>query len=194
MAATAGFRTFVVEHEGPLLRTAYLLTGDRRSAEELLTAALASTHRRWRRVAAGDPLAAVRRAMLRSQLRPRHRSAAAGRATPSWSPGADAEPPRGAAEEFRQALLGLPPRTRAALVLRLHEALTEVETADALGCSPGAAAQLIDEGTAALRGQRLGGATTGPSPAALPLDAPSSGAPAATPPPADDDAIYRRPR
>ncbi|WP_448616695.1 sigma factor-like helix-turn-helix DNA-binding protein [Modestobacter sp. URMC 112] len=192
MAATAGFRTFVAEHEGPLLRTAYLLTGDLRTAEELLAAALARTHRRWRWGAAADPVAAVRRAMVRNRPRTRHRTEDAVRG------GADAPPLPAEVEALRRALVDLPPRTRAALVLRLHEGLTEAQAADVLGCPPDLVATLTAEGTAVLRargpvGQPTSASPPGPSPAG-----PTSGGPAATAPPepdeTDDDAIYRRPR
>ena len=59
----AGFRAFVVAQRQSLLRTAYLLTGDRGHAEDLVQTALLKTCRHWRRVAdRGDPSAYVRRA------------------------------------------------------------------------------------------------------------------------------------
>ena len=200
MAATAGFRTFVAEHEGPLLRTAYLLTGDPRTAEGLLAAALARTHRRWRWGAAADPVAAVRRAMVRSRPRTRHRPEHAVRAD------AGAPPLPEPVEALRRALVDLPPRTRAALVLRVHEGLTEAQTADVLGCPPDLVATLTAEGTAALRARGPVGTPASASaspPDSSPVEA-TSGGPAATAPPepdetdetdeTDDDAIYRRPR
>ena len=193
MAATAGFRTFVAEHEGPLLRTAYLLTGDQRTAEELLAAALARTHRRWRWGSAADPVAAVRRAMVRSRPRSRHRPGDAVRE------GADVPPLPEAVEALRRTLVDLPPRTRAALVLRLHEGLTEVQAADVLGCPPDLVATLTGEATAALRARGLVGEPASAPPPGPSLIAPTSGGPAATAPPGpdptdDDDDIYRRPR
>jgi DNA-directed RNA polymerase specialized sigma24 family protein len=97
-------------------------------------------------------------------------------------------PPERDTEELRRALRALPPRTRAALVLRLHDSLAEADTADVLGCSPGTVAALIEEATAALRGIGLG---EPPAPAAAPS---SPGAARTTSPEPDDDAIYRRPR
>ncbi len=141
---TAGFRAFVAEHEGPLLRTAYLLTGDPQSAEELLAAALAGTRRRWRRAAA-DPVAAVRRAMVRGLVPSRDRPAA-DRAV-EFPGDAAPPPPDGDDQELRRAVLDLPPRTRAALVLRLHDALSEAEAAEVLDCSPSTVAALTVEAT-----------------------------------------------
>ena len=57
-----GFQEFVEVRYTDLLRTAYLLTGDRAAAEDLVQAALLTTMRHWRSVA--DPMAYVRRAMV----------------------------------------------------------------------------------------------------------------------------------
>jgi DNA-directed RNA polymerase specialized sigma24 family protein len=190
MARTVDLETFVVEHEGRLLRTAYLLTGDRRSAEELLAEALVSTHRRppWpgrsRWGPDGDPVAAVRRAMVRALERREGQQVSDRPVGAAWCPDdAGLLPDRGT-EELRRALLDLPPRTRAALVLRLHDALPEAETAEVLGCSAGAVAALTEEARAAVHGLCLA------RPAAPVAAAPTS-RPAASPEP-DDDAIYRR--
>lgn len=63
MGDDESFRVFVQRQWGPLVRTAFLLTGDRGHAEDLVQAALEKTHRRWDRVSAMDaPVAYVRRA------------------------------------------------------------------------------------------------------------------------------------
>jgi DNA-directed RNA polymerase specialized sigma24 family protein len=49
------FDDFVVARGAALLRTAYLLTGDRHLAEDLVQAALAKTYRHWKRVRGGSP-------------------------------------------------------------------------------------------------------------------------------------------
>jgi RNA polymerase sigma factor (sigma-70 family) len=48
-------------------------------------------------------------------------------------------------------VLALPPRQRAAVVLRFYEDLSERETADALGCSASAAKSLVARAMRALR-------------------------------------------
>ncbi len=59
-----GFRAFVASRSAALARTAYLLTGDRHLAEDLLQEALARVAARWDRVAAaGDPEPYVRRVL-----------------------------------------------------------------------------------------------------------------------------------
>jgi RNA polymerase sigma factor (sigma-70 family) len=52
----AGFERFVIDASPGLLRSAYLLTRDRRDAEDLLQTALIRTMRRWRSIT-GSPLA-----------------------------------------------------------------------------------------------------------------------------------------
>ncbi len=54
-AETADFVSFVSARQHALLRTAYLLTGDRHAAEDLLQTALTKTYLAWSRV---DPATA----------------------------------------------------------------------------------------------------------------------------------------
>jgi RNA polymerase sigma-70 factor (sigma-E family) len=54
-------------------------------------------------------------------------------------------------EQMKQALLLLPARQRAALVLRYYEDLPEAQIADILRCRPGTVRSLISRGVAALR-------------------------------------------
>jgi DNA-directed RNA polymerase specialized sigma24 family protein len=44
----AALRQFVIDRSNALFRTAYLLTGDRHAAEDLVQSALAKTAARWR--------------------------------------------------------------------------------------------------------------------------------------------------
>src|SRR4029079_13061493 len=65
----AEFATFVRARTGALLRTAYLLTGDRHLAEDLVQDALARTHRaRHGRMATGLLWAYTRTAMYHRQV------------------------------------------------------------------------------------------------------------------------------
>lgn len=133
------FRDFVASRSPALLRTAYLLVGERALAEDLVQSALAKAYRHWDRVTAtGSPEASVRRIMVNERR--------------SWwrrNPGREvlgAVPDRGGPDESAglaerdavwQAVLRLPPRTRAVLVLRYWEDLSEAETAHILDCSVG---------------------------------------------------------
>lgn len=132
------FSEFMAARWAPLYRTAYLLTGDRHEAEDLLQGALARTCVRWEGIR--DKRAAdayVRRAMVNQMSRQwRHR----GREIPT-----DELPDRGHAggldvradhlalwEQIRR----LPQRMRAKM-LRYVEDLSAEATARELGCSVG---------------------------------------------------------
>ncbi|MFV2103396.1 SigE family RNA polymerase sigma factor [Micromonospora sp. LOL_024] len=139
-----GFREFVEIRYADLVRTAYLLTGSRHAAEDLVQIALMRAMRRWRQV--DQPMAYVRQIMVneRTKLWRRFgsRELLAG-FTGSWRSHTPPEPSRDLADEVvtRHEVLGalhhLPPRMRAVLVLRYWEDLTEAQTAEMLGCSVG---------------------------------------------------------
>ena len=59
-------------------------------------------------------------------------------------------------DDLWRALAVLPPRQRAALVLRYYDDLSEREAGQVLGCSTGALHQLVTRATATLR-EHLGG-------------------------------------
>ena len=54
-------------------------------------------------------------------------------------------------DQLMQAMRAMPPRERAAVVLRYYEDLTERETAQAMGCSVGAVKGYTSRGIARLR-------------------------------------------
>ena len=62
-------------------------------------------------------------------------------------------PDVGAREELWGAVLSLPARQRAAVVLRYYEDLSERETADVLGCSTAAAKSLVARAMQSLRAE-----------------------------------------
>jgi RNA polymerase sigma-70 factor (sigma-E family) len=146
-----GFQEFVSIRYGDLLRTAYLLSGSREAAEDLVQTALLTTMRHWRGVT--DPMAYVRRAMVnhRTSLWRRMSSrelltdAPPDRSTP------DGTVSRAERDELLTALGRLPVRMRAVLVLRYWEDLTEVETARVLGCSVGTVKSQASRGLGRLR-------------------------------------------
>jgi DNA-directed RNA polymerase specialized sigma24 family protein len=68
------FTAFVREQGVPMLRTAYLLTGDRGHAEDLVQSALAKSYGQWSKVSRADhPTAYVRRLMVNMHLSWRRR-------------------------------------------------------------------------------------------------------------------------
>ena len=65
----AGFDAFVREHSQRLGRAAYLLTGDRHLAEDLVQTALAKVAIRWEQIVAkGDPAPYVRTVVIRTAI------------------------------------------------------------------------------------------------------------------------------
>ena len=155
MAAHDDFRAFVDQHWAPLVRTAYLLTGDRGHAEDLVQSALEKTHRRWSRVSRMDaPVAYVRRAMVNTATSWRRRRRVS--EVPlllTDSPAGDPYAPVDSRQQVLAALRTLPPRTRAVLVLRYFADLSEAEAAAALGCSVGSVKSQASRGLARLREQ-----------------------------------------
>ena len=138
----ARFRDFAVGRWHTLLRTAFLLSGDRDGAERLLAGALARCHGAWGEVERTDtPETWVRREMVRELTGRRRRRAGPVPAEPGQTfAGVPDEPDEEAArrEALWQALLALPPRLRAVLVLRRYEQLSEAGTAQLVGCSEAA--------------------------------------------------------
>jgi RNA polymerase sigma-70 factor (sigma-E family) len=134
------FRDFVATRSAALFRSAYLLTGQREAAEDLLQGALAKVARRWSRIRL-DPEPYTRRVLYRDQvsrwrLRSWRREAAYGDLPDAAAPGDHA-----AATDLRLALaaaLGrLTARQRAVVVLRYVEDLAETEVAAVLDVSVG---------------------------------------------------------
>jgi RNA polymerase sigma-70 factor (sigma-E family) len=148
------FRDYVVARTPALLRTAYLLTGDRGDAEDLLQEALFRLSRAWRRVSESMSLDAyVRRTMVNlstSRWR-RHRvRTVTVAAVPEHSRADDADDVSDR-DEIWQALATVPPRMRAVLVLRFYEDLSEADTAAVLGCAVGTVKSQTARGLVKLR-------------------------------------------
>jgi RNA polymerase sigma-70 factor (sigma-E family) len=134
------FTEFVAGSSRRLLALAYLLTGDRYAAEDLLQGALERTYQRWTRVSRdGSPHAYVRRALVNGAT-DRHRRRR-GVVEVDLENATLSDDDRGDELAARDALLAvvrqLPAGQRAVLVLRYYEGLTETETAASLGCSIG---------------------------------------------------------
>jgi len=162
------FAAFVTAAEPGLLSTAFLLTGSRPVATGAVETALVSVHRRWRRL--DDPTAEARRSLVAGVLH--------GPGTTQLVESAQVEV-SAVDRAWLTALGALPVRTRAAVVLRLHDGLDDARTAELLDCDPATVAGLVEAGVRTL--------------AALLPDGPS--APAEAPAPVEDPyAIYRRPR
>jgi RNA polymerase sigma-70 factor (sigma-E family) len=134
------YREFVAARSRELLRFAWMLTYDAGRAEDLLQTSFARLWPHWSRVCRdGDPAAYVRKVMVNT-------------ATAWWARRWRAEVPTADVPEvatidrldvvddrdaLQRALMALPRRQRAVVVLRYYQGLSEAETADTLGCSVG---------------------------------------------------------
>jgi RNA polymerase sigma-70 factor (sigma-E family) len=157
-----GFAEFVIARSHALFRTCCLLVGDRGLAEDLLQEALTTTYVRWRKLR--DP--ALAEAYTRKVITT---TAISWWRRKSWQaerPRDDVpdQPDSGAAGHADDVavrawlwdeLQALPPRQRAAIVLRYYDDLTEVQTAEAMGCSVGTVKSQVSDALRRLRG-RLG--------------------------------------
>jgi RNA polymerase sigma-70 factor (sigma-E family) len=137
-----------------LSRAAYLLTGDRSQAEELVQNALVKAAVRWRRLATGgDPEAYVRKIMVNDHISWWRRFAR--RELPQTSAGVVAahDPADRTAQrlDLAAALAKLPARQRAVIVLRFYQDLSEADTAAALGCAVGTVKSQTSDALAKLR-------------------------------------------
>ncbi|MFG3050956.1 SigE family RNA polymerase sigma factor [Kitasatospora sp. NPDC048239] len=147
------FRAFTGTAWPRLLRTAYLLAGDRYSAEDLVQQALERAYAAWGRVRrADDPHAYVRRIVVNEHARRFRRRAPEQLVTAVPE---QAGPDGFGALDDRAALLAalasLPARQRQAVVLRYWEDLSESQVAAAMGCSVGTVKSQASKGIAKLR-------------------------------------------
>src|ERR1700744_2977535 len=115
------FDRFVADNANGLVRTAYLMVGDLHEAEDLLQETLFKVASKWPRVCRMEnPVAYTRRILVNQALHGRARRSPT-RAEPKATPPpetASAASRLEAHDELFDALAALPPRQRAALVLR----------------------------------------------------------------------------
>jgi RNA polymerase sigma-70 factor (sigma-E family) len=134
------FADFVRVHSASLFRTAYLMTGDYQRAEDVLQAALVRLYQRWVKVEAMEwPVGYARKVVVSQAVswwrkRSSHESLLQVWDEPAWDGRVD-----DVAEHERvwRAVLSLPRRQRAVMVLRYYEDLTEAQIAETLGIAPG---------------------------------------------------------
>ena len=147
------FAEFVATRSRQLIRLAYVLTGDQHTAEDLLQNALVKAAAHWGRIHTA-PEAYVRRIMYREQinwLRHRARRRETAMAQVPETPAGDEAADVAARLALRDALLALPPRRRAVLVLRYLEDLPESQVAEIMGCSIGTVRSQSHRAVAQLR-------------------------------------------
>jgi len=132
----ASFEEFVVASSPHLRRLAFAWCRDWHEADDLVQHTLEKMYRSWHRVRAEDPFAYARTTLLRTLLaerrRARHRREVLVTGVPD-RPGQAEE----TSDAVMDALIDLPPRQRAVVLLRIVEDLSVAETARVLGVSPG---------------------------------------------------------
>ncbi|SBT45345.1 SigE family RNA polymerase sigma factor [Micromonospora auratinigra] len=145
------FRDFVTARYADLLRTAYLLTGDRDAAQDLVHESLVKVMRHWRRL--DEPMAYVRRTMVNERTSRWRRLGLRELLTAAVPDRAGPDPTDVVAvrDELLAALDRLPVRMRTVLVLRYWEDLPEAEVAALMGCAPGTVKSQAARGLARLR-------------------------------------------
>jgi RNA polymerase sigma-70 factor (sigma-E family) len=154
------YREFVVEQAAPLRRCAYLFCGDWHFAEDLMQTTLVKIYRAWPKVLRQQVTGNyARKVLLRTWLdekRRRWRRSEIGHADLPERSDTAVEPEVAAERSWTRdivhtALLAVPPRQRAVLVLRYFDELSVAETAEAMGCTEGTVKSQSARGLANLR-------------------------------------------
>src|SRR6059036_2960073 len=141
--AYPSFASYVKARQPVLLRTARSLTANPSDAEDLLQTALTKTYVAWERIEDHRALDGyVRRALLNtrtSQWRKRRidEFACDELPEPGILPAPDPAEQQALRDALWRAVLRLPDRQRAMVVLRYYEDLSEARTAEVLGVSVG---------------------------------------------------------
>jgi RNA polymerase sigma-70 factor (sigma-E family) len=148
------FDTFVRGCSTRLLRSAWLLVADRQAAEDLLQEVLVKVYFAWARIET-NPEAYARQALVRQAIsRHRYRKRRPETLAPAHRDPSSPDIAESVAlqRSVVAALRDLPPRQRAAVVLRYFEDLPEADAAAVLGCSGGTVRAQASRGIARLRG------------------------------------------
>jgi RNA polymerase sigma-70 factor (sigma-E family) len=132
------FSEFVTARGQELTRFAWLLSRDPTEAQDLVQDTLAAAYVSWRRIErSASPEAYVRRMMVNRHISiwRRHRNRIEPRPELPESAATDPVSATVVTDAVRMIVRGLPPRQRAAIVLRYYADCPDREIADALGCS-----------------------------------------------------------
>lgn len=148
------FDAFVAARSPALLRSAYLLCGDRGRAEDLVQTALAKVWVRWDRIGEMEHVEAyVRRVLFTGYAAWWRRGR---REVPVLDVPDGRRPDHaggvGDRADVTAALRRLPKGQRTVVVLRYYEDMTEAQTAELLGCSVGTVKSQTARALARLRG------------------------------------------
>jgi RNA polymerase sigma-70 factor (sigma-E family) len=135
------YREFVVSRAASLHRTAYLLCGDWHLADDLVQETFVQTFRHWRRVQRADNQNAYVKRILINEFK-RHWPRYGGLPVRAGTDHPEVAVPDLSDEvvnraDLLRALLTLPARQRATVVLRYLEGMSERDTAAVMRCSQG---------------------------------------------------------
>jgi RNA polymerase sigma-70 factor (sigma-E family) len=148
------YREYVAARMEVMRRTAYLLCRDWHTADDLVSITISKLYRHWAKIGQQVGLDAyVRKALLRTWLdekrRPFRRREQLSEELPELPSAAEFAVVNRA--QLLDLLDGLPPKRRAAVVLRLYLDLSVEETAEILGCSVGTVKSQTARGLDTLR-------------------------------------------
>jgi RNA polymerase sigma-70 factor (sigma-E family) len=154
----ADFAAYLAARQASLLRTAYLLTGNRHDAEDLVQTAFAKLYLSWDKVRDQGSIDGYVRRILVNEHNSLWRRAWKKRehVTPDETlhaldrPHRD-DPDDGTSAQLWEVVQTLPRKARAVVVLRYYEELSEAETAAVLGISVGTVKSQTSRALAALR-------------------------------------------
>jgi RNA polymerase sigma-70 factor (sigma-E family) len=151
----AEFAAYMQARQPSLLRTAYLLTGDRHTAEDLVQTALAKLYLSWDKVQKRDSIDGYVRRILVNENNSLWRRAWKKREYATDDIADDRhvtdEYDEGQRAAVWEVVQTLPRKARAVVVLRYYEQLSEAEIADALGISVGTVKSQASRALATLR-------------------------------------------
>ncbi|MCB0906022.1 MAG: SigE family RNA polymerase sigma factor [Nocardioidaceae bacterium] len=153
MAERDSFEEYVAGRYAALVRSAYLLVGNRADAEDLVQMTLAKVVPVWQRIEE-DPERYVRTVLVRESVnrwrRRRWREVSVAE-LPQPATGEAVDAVVGDRATLREALDRLSPRQRAVVVLRFYEDLPVAEVAQLMRCSEGTVKSQTHDAMARLR-------------------------------------------
>lgn len=156
----AAFADFVTTRSGALHRAAYLMVGDVGLAQDLVQEALTKTYVAWPRLRdSANAEAYTRKVITNTAITWFRRKGWYGEQPAAELPERSdhAHSGQGHAEHvadrtsLMDALAQLPPRQRAAIVLRFYDDMTEAQTAAAMECAVGTVKSQVSAGLTKLR-------------------------------------------
>lgn len=149
------FEEYMAARQPSLLRTAYLLTGDRHTAEDLVQTSLAKLYLSWDKVQKRELVDGyVRRIMVNEHNSLWRRAWKRREVSTDTVPdrtGVTDRPDDGTSAALWEFVQTLPRKQRAVVVLRFYEDMSETEVATLLGISVGTVKSQSSRALAALR-------------------------------------------